>query len=182
MPSRHSQTPNGRHAAHQGIACVHGSRSHLHHCAGEAVQHEASPALWPLDVLLDQPHHNLVRHQRARLHGLLCLHAVGGSAAAAAAVKPPTARPLLRGAACALRTSRPNAGQGFHNRTSRPSGVLAATAARSMSPVARWHRQFSFLIMGDWVPLPQPGGPAGDAGQCGCWGRWVSGGCHANQT
>lgn len=43
---------------------------------------------------------------------------------------------------------------------SRPSGVLAATAARSMSPVARWHRQLSFLIAGLWVPLPEPGGPA----------------------
>ena len=43
---------------------------------------------------------------------------------------------------------------------SRPSGVFAATAARSMSPVARWHRQFSFLIIGLWVPLPEPGGPA----------------------
>lgn len=30
----------------------------------------------------------------------------------------------------------------------------------SMSPVARWHRQFSYLMRGDCVPLPQPGGPA----------------------
>ncbi len=42
---------------------------------------------------------------------------------------------------------------------SSPRGVLAATAARSMSPVARWHRQFSFLINGLCVPLPLPGGP-----------------------
>ncbi len=40
-----------------------------------------------------------------------------------------------------------------------PSGVLAATAARSISPVARWHRQNSFLMAGDWVPFPHPGGP-----------------------
>lgn len=44
--------------------------------------------------------------------------------------------------------------------TSRPIGVLAATAALSMSPVARWQRQCSCLIRGLWVPLPQPGGPA----------------------
>lgn len=43
---------------------------------------------------------------------------------------------------------------------SMPIGDLAATAARSISPVARWHRQCSFLMTGDWVPLPQPGGPA----------------------
>jgi len=41
-----------------------------------------------------------------------------------------------------------------------PRGVLAATAARSMSPVARWHRQCSSLMMGDCVPFPHPGGPA----------------------
>jgi len=41
-----------------------------------------------------------------------------------------------------------------------PKGVFLATAARSMSPVARWHRQKSSLMMGDWVPFPQPGGPA----------------------
>ena len=40
-----------------------------------------------------------------------------------------------------------------------PRGVLAATAALSMSPVARWHKQYSSLISGDWVPLPDPGGP-----------------------
>ena len=44
--------------------------------------------------------------------------------------------------------------------TSRPKGVLAATAALNISPVARWHKQCSSLILGDWVPLPQPGGPA----------------------
>eukprot|EP00955_Chlamydomonas_euryale_P085584 364114-Chlamydomonas_euryale.AAC.2 len=44
--------------------------------------------------------------------------------------------------------------------TSRPSGDLAATAARSMSPVARWQRQCSNLMRGDCVPLPHPGGPA----------------------
>lgn len=41
-----------------------------------------------------------------------------------------------------------------------PRGVCAATAARSMSPVARWHRQCSFFMAGLWVPFPQPGGPA----------------------
>ena len=48
--------------------------------------------------------------------------------------------------------------------TSRPSGVLAATAALSMSPVARWHRQCSFFSTGDCVPLPQPGGPGNGCG------------------
>ena len=33
-----------------------------------------------------------------------------------------------------------------------PFGVFAATAARNMSPVARWHRQWSDLILGDCVP------------------------------
>ena len=41
-----------------------------------------------------------------------------------------------------------------------PSSVPALTAARSMSPVARWHRQCSSLMAGDCEPLPQPGGPA----------------------
>ena len=40
-----------------------------------------------------------------------------------------------------------------------PRGVLAATAALSISPVAKWHRQYSSLIRGDWVPFPEPGGP-----------------------
>jgi hypothetical protein len=40
-----------------------------------------------------------------------------------------------------------------------PRGVLAATAALSISPVAKWHKQYSSLIMGDWVPFPEPGGP-----------------------
>ena len=40
-----------------------------------------------------------------------------------------------------------------------PSGVLAATAALSISPVAKWHKQYSSLMIGDWVPLPDPGGP-----------------------
>ena len=44
--------------------------------------------------------------------------------------------------------------------TSCPRGVFAATAALSMSPVARWHRQCSSFIFGDCVPFPQPGGPA----------------------
>ena len=43
-----------------------------------------------------------------------------------------------------------------------PRGVFAATAALSISPVARWHRQYSSLIIGDWVPLPDPGGPTQD--------------------
>lgn len=43
---------------------------------------------------------------------------------------------------------------------SKPSGVFFSTAARSMSPVARWHRQCSSLRMGDCVPFPHPGGPA----------------------
>lgn len=41
-----------------------------------------------------------------------------------------------------------------------PSGVLAATAALNISPVAKWHRQYSSFIIGDWVPFPDPGGPA----------------------
>ena len=41
-----------------------------------------------------------------------------------------------------------------------PRGVLFATAARSISPVAKWHRQYSSLMIGDCVPLPHPGGPA----------------------
>ena len=41
-----------------------------------------------------------------------------------------------------------------------PRGVLAATAALSISPVAKWHKQYSSLIMGDCVPFPDPGGPA----------------------
>ena len=40
-----------------------------------------------------------------------------------------------------------------------PRGVFAATAALSISPVAKWHRQYSSLIRGDWVPFPEPGGP-----------------------
>jgi len=41
-----------------------------------------------------------------------------------------------------------------------PRGVLAATAALNMSPVAKWHKQYSSFMIGDWVPLPDPGGPA----------------------
>jgi hypothetical protein len=41
-----------------------------------------------------------------------------------------------------------------------PKGVLAATAALNISPVAKWHKQYSSLIMGDCVPFPEPGGPA----------------------
>uniref|UniRef100_A0A7C8ZUL2 Uncharacterized protein n=1 Tax=Opuntia streptacantha TaxID=393608 RepID=A0A7C8ZUL2_OPUST len=40
-----------------------------------------------------------------------------------------------------------------------PREVLAATAALNISPVARWHKQYSSLMMGDCVPLPDPGGP-----------------------
>lgn len=40
-----------------------------------------------------------------------------------------------------------------------PRGVLAATAALNMSPVARWHKQYSSFMIGDWVPFPDPGGP-----------------------
>ena len=40
-----------------------------------------------------------------------------------------------------------------------PFGVCAATAALSMSPVAKWHKQCSLLIFGACVPLPHPGGP-----------------------
>ena len=40
-----------------------------------------------------------------------------------------------------------------------PISVPADTAARSMSPVARWHTQYSSTSFGDCVPLPQPGGP-----------------------
>lgn len=42
-----------------------------------------------------------------------------------------------------------------------PRGVFAATAALNISPVAKWHKQYSSLIIGDWVPFPEPGGPAG---------------------
>jgi len=42
---------------------------------------------------------------------------------------------------------------------SNPSFVCLATASRSMSPVARWHRQYSSLMKGDCVPFPHPGGP-----------------------
>lgn len=41
-----------------------------------------------------------------------------------------------------------------------PRGVLAATAALNMSPVAKWHKQYSSFMTGDWVPFPDPGGPA----------------------
>lgn len=41
-----------------------------------------------------------------------------------------------------------------------PKGVLAATAALSISPVAKWHKQYSSLMIGDCVPFPDPGGPA----------------------
>jgi len=41
-----------------------------------------------------------------------------------------------------------------------PRGVLAATAALNISPVAKWHKQYSSFMIGDWVPLPDPGGPA----------------------
>lgn len=29
-----------------------------------------------------------------------------------------------------------------------------------MSLVAKWHKQYSSLMLGDWVPFPDPGGPA----------------------
>lgn len=35
-----------------------------------------------------------------------------------------------------------------------PSSVLAATCARSMSPVARWQHEYLSFIRGAWVPLP----------------------------
>ena len=41
-----------------------------------------------------------------------------------------------------------------------PRGGLAATAALSMTPVAKWQKQYSSLIIGDWVRFPDPGGPA----------------------
>eukprot|EP00953_Heterococcus_sp_UTEX-ZZ885_P031638 16586-Heterococcus_DN1.PRE.3 len=40
-----------------------------------------------------------------------------------------------------------------------PISVPAATAARSISPVAKWHRQYSSFTSGACVPLPAPGGP-----------------------
>eukprot|EP01139_Manchomonas_bermudensis_P009957 Amastigsp_a339750_3147.p3 type:complete len:174 gc:universal Amastigsp_a339750_3147:523-2(-) len=40
-----------------------------------------------------------------------------------------------------------------------PISVPAATAARSMSPVARWQKPKFSTISGAWVPLPLPGGP-----------------------
>ena len=43
---------------------------------------------------------------------------------------------------------------------SNPKGVCFETASRSMSPVAKWHKQYSSLMKGDWVPFPHPGGPA----------------------
>ena len=41
------------------------ARPHLHHRAREAVEHKAGAALRVLDVLLNQAHHDLIRHQSA---------------------------------------------------------------------------------------------------------------------
>jgi hypothetical protein len=40
-----------------------------------------------------------------------------------------------------------------------PSGVPVVTAARNISPVAKWHTLYFSLINGACVPLPAPGGP-----------------------
>ena len=40
-----------------------------------------------------------------------------------------------------------------------PKSVPADTAARSMSPVAKWQTQYSSTTRGACVPLPHPGGP-----------------------
>lgn len=148
-------------------------RAHLHHGAGEAVQHKPGAALGPLDVLLNQANHNLVRHQRAcrwGQHG----HATarrqgaqvqpwqpmwsGGAARRFLAMLGHTFMPLGPDA-CYQPSFCRIAPASIAFLASRPSGVFAATAARSMSPVARWHKQLSFLIAGLWVPLPEPGGP-----------------------
>lgn len=49
----------------------------------EAVQDEAAAALGPLQRLADEADHNLVRHERARLHRRLGLLGVGGRAGGA---------------------------------------------------------------------------------------------------
>ena len=49
----------------------------LRHGAREPVEDEAVPALRLLDGLLDDAHHDVVGHQRARLHGVLRAHTVG---------------------------------------------------------------------------------------------------------
>jgi len=36
-----------------------------------------------------------------------------------------------------------------------PRSVPCPTSARSISPVARWHRQYFSLSLGAWVPLPE---------------------------
>src|SRR5690606_20231132 len=41
----------------------------------------------------------------------------------------------------------------------RPTGVCAATAARSMSPVDSWRMPCLSTSRPAWVPLPAPGGP-----------------------
>jgi hypothetical protein len=40
-----------------------------------------------------------------------------------------------------------------------PRGVPVVTAARNMSPVAKWHTLYFSLIKGACVPFPAPGGP-----------------------
>lgn len=50
-----------------------GIMSHLHDCAGEAVQDKAGAAFWRADVVRYEAHHNLIRHQRPRVHRLLSL-------------------------------------------------------------------------------------------------------------
>src|SRR5260221_6204579 len=42
---------------------------------------------------------------------------------------------------------------------SKPRGVPRLTAARNMSPVARWSSPSRSARMGAWVPLPAPGAP-----------------------
>jgi hypothetical protein len=55
------------------------------------------------------------------------------------------------------RGDRPSLARTFMTRSaSLPISVPAVTAARSMSPVARWHTQYSSTSLGLWVPLPQP--------------------------
>ena len=41
----------------------------------------------------------------------------------------------------------------------RPTGVWAATAARSISPVESWTMPYFWTSRCAWVPLPAPGGP-----------------------
>jgi hypothetical protein len=121
-------------------------RASTHHLglldgAREAVQQEALLALGRLQALLDDADHDVIADQAcAARRGRRSAgrnRTVGGAARARSA--PPASITVL---------------------ASRPIGEPLAMAARSMSPVARWHRQYCSRSLGAVVPLPQPGGPA----------------------